>query len=159
VKLDPGWHIYSLTQPPSPASLADRSRTGTIFEQAGDPQQPKPKVAFDPNFQIETATFEGSVTFTLPIKVDLDAPAGAQKVVSKVTFQMCDAERCLPPRTRPIEAEVQILCREGWVAAVASATVTPSPQATTSPKPVGDCYQCEPFADTFSLTSPAIQRR
>lgn len=131
VKLDPGWHIYSLTQPRPPRALQISLEEGPIFSQAGDPQQPKPKVAFDPNFSIDTATFEGTVTFSLAIKVAADAPTGPQKAVAKVTFQLCTDERCLPPRTKPVEAEVQIAAGKALPEAAA---VTPTPQASISPK-------------------------
>ncbi len=53
------------------------------------PQQPKPHVAFDPNFEMNTETFEGEVTFTVPVKVAADAAPGPHKIVVKVTFQAC----------------------------------------------------------------------
>src|SRR5262249_19676855 len=130
-KIDPGWHMYSLTQPPPPRAAKVALEENSVFLADGKAQQPKPKVAFDPNFQIETETFEQEVTFTLPIKVAPDAPSGDQKFNVKVTFQLCDDQRCLPPRTRPIEVEATIL-------AAATSSKSGSLSATPSPRPSSD---------------------
>ena len=132
IKLDPGWHVYALTQPPPPKSLRISFDEGGMFSLAGEPQQPKPKVEFDPNFQIETQFFEGAATFTVPVKVAADAGPGPQKIVAKVRFQVCDSERCLPPKTLPVEAEVTIVAAE---IGRASPSPTPKPSATVVPSP------------------------
>jgi len=125
-KIDPGWHMYALTQPPPPRAARIAIDENPIWTLDGSPQQPNPKVAFDPNFEINTQTFEGEVTFTVPVKVAADAPAGAQKITAKVTFQVCDEHQCLPPRTKPIEVEAMI------AAASAAKSVT-KPEATPRP--------------------------
>jgi len=132
-KIDAGWHLYSLTQPPPPRAAKIALEQNSIFLADGNPQQPKPKVAFDPNFQIETETFENEVTFTVPIKVAADAPAGAQKFNVKVTFQLCDDQRCLPPRTRPIEVEATILAAvNGATANGANLRATPTSRPSSA---------------------------
>jgi thiol:disulfide interchange protein DsbD len=141
IKLEPGWHVYSLTQPAPPRALRIVLEENPLFTLAGEIQQPKPKVEFDPNFQINTQFFEGTATFTVPLKVAADAPVGPQKVVAKVTFQLCDAEKCLPPRTRPFEGEVMI-------AAGALAAAKPSQTVAVSPKPT-------PTASARASVSPS----
>jgi thiol:disulfide interchange protein len=133
-KIDAGWHLYSLTQPPPPRAAKIALEENSIFLADGNPQQPKPKLAFDPNFQIETETFEKEVTFTVPIKVAADAPAGAQKFNVKVTFQLCDDQRCLPPRTRPIEVEATIVAAANRANLPATPTLHPSTEATKKPE-------------------------
>ncbi|MCI0665275.1 MAG: protein-disulfide reductase DsbD N-terminal domain-containing protein, partial [Acidobacteria bacterium] len=72
-RIDSGWHLYSLTQRsggpiPTRITLDDSS----IVKMNGDPQQPKPKAAPDPNFSrpgeppFITETFDNEVTFTVP---------------------------------------------------------------------------------------------
>lgn len=135
--IDSGWHLYSLTQPaggPRPTLIS--LEEGSVFTIEGTPQQPKPKTAFDPNFQINTETFEGTVTFTVPIKVADSAPLGAQKLIAKVRFQVCDEHQCLPPRTKPIEIDVMIADAKAATAATsASAKQSPSPTSKASPSP------------------------
>ncbi len=127
-KIEPGWHLYSLTQPSGGprATKITIDETGP-FKAEGKATQPKPKVAADPNFSLPgqppfmTETFDGQAVFTLPIKVAADASAGAQKLTVKFYFQVCDDHQCLAPRTKPIEVETMI--------AAASASALPTPTA------------------------------
>jgi thiol:disulfide interchange protein len=136
-KIDQGWHLYSLTQPPGgPRPTRITIDEGAHIKIDGKPQQPKPKVAPDPNFSLPgqppfmTETFDESVTFTVPVKVADDAPIGAQKLTVKFYFQVCDEHQCLPPRTRPIEVETVVL------AANTKTSPTPDLIAATKPSPV-----------------------
>lgn len=148
--IESGWHLYSLTQPsggPRPTRITI-DETGP-FKADGKPTQPKPKVAADPNFSIPgqppfmTETFDGRAVFTLPVKVAADAPTGAQKLVVKFYFQVCDDQQCLPPRTKPIEVDVMIAAANATLTATpeasptvsATAQTSPSPEATVSPTP------------------------
>jgi thiol:disulfide interchange protein len=133
--IESGWHLYSLTQPaggPRPTQVT--LDENPAFALDGEVRQPKPKVAFDPNFQLNTETFDGTVTFTAPIKVAADAAPGAQKLVAKVRFQVCDEHQCLPPRTKPIEVDVMIAAANA-PASAAGATPTASPKASPSASP------------------------
>ncbi len=144
-KIDKGWHLYSLTQPPGgprPTRITI-DETGP-FKADGKPTQPKPKVAADPNFSLPgqpfmTETFDGQAVFTLPIKVAADAPVGAQKLIVKFYFQVCDDQQCLPPRTRPIEVDAMIAAANAKILPVPTPESTPSAsptaEATASPTP------------------------
>ncbi len=136
-KIDPGWHLYSLTQPPGgPRPTRITIDEGAHLKIDGKPQQPKPKVAPDPNFSLPgqppfmTETFDDSVTFTVPVKVADDAPIGAQKLTVKFYFQVCDEHQCLPPRTRTIEVETVV------IAANSQTSPTPNRIAATNLPPV-----------------------
>ncbi|MDQ3011659.1 MAG: thioredoxin family protein [Acidobacteriota bacterium] len=133
-KIDAGWHLYSLTQPaggPRPTRITI-DETGP-FKADGKATQPKPKAAADPNFSLPgqppflTETFDGEVNFTLPIKVAADAAVGAQKLIVKFYYQVCDDHQCLPPRTKPLEVETMI--------AAANAVLSPTPQVSPSASP------------------------
>ncbi|MBO0726786.1 MAG: hypothetical protein J2P52_14375, partial [Blastocatellia bacterium] len=134
VKLDPGWHIYALTQPPPPRAAKVSIDENGGFKLAGPVQQPKPRVYKDPNFSepdkpFMSQTFENEVTFTAPIKVANDAKAGAQKLIAKFSYQACDDQTCLRPTTKTLEVATTI--------AAASVKATPSPaqiQATAAPE-------------------------
>lgn len=142
-KIEPGWHLYSLTQPSGGprATKITIDETGP-FKAEGKATQPKPKVAADPNFSLPgqppfmTETFDGQAVFTLPIKVAADAPAGAQKLTVKFYFQVCDDHQCLAPRTKPIEVETMI--------AAASASALPTPTANPA---VSATAQASPAAE------------
>ena len=143
-KIDPGWHLYSLTQPPPPRATKIALADGAPFTMEGSPQQSKPVTAYDPNFQIDTETFVNSATFTVPVKAAADVAPGPQKLIAKVTFQACDEHQCLPPRTKEVEAEVMIVA--------ANAAVAPSPKNTPSP---ADSPSPSPSATATPEASPA----
>ena len=126
-KLDPGWHLYSLNQGPPPRATKVALEEGGEFLPDGNVSAPPAKKAFDPNFQIETETYEGGVSFSIPIKAKPDAVVGATKASAKVTFQVCNDTTCLRPTTKNFEADVTI------IAAVATNT-SPSPSPSASPK-------------------------
>jgi thiol:disulfide interchange protein DsbD len=103
-KLDPGWHLYSLTQPkPGPdggpitstAGLAESPVVGAfkIF-------QPPPETKFDPNFKMETQTFEKEVVFWVTADLSKAAPTGSAELTAQFRYQACDATQCLPPKRK-----------------------------------------------------------
>lgn len=98
--IGPGWYIYSLTQP-SGGPNAMRITVGSEprFKLAGAIKAPSPKVKFDENFGINTETYAGNVTFTIPLQVSADALPEKQTVDINVRFQVCNETTCLPPKT------------------------------------------------------------
>jgi thiol:disulfide interchange protein len=143
-KIDPGWHLYSLTQPPGgPITTKITIDEGGPLQMDGKPQQPKPKEAVDPNFtppggpDFITQTFEKEVTFTVPVKVTADAAAGPLKGIVKIRFQVCDEHQCLPPRTRPLEFDATVIAantsQTPGQAKIAATIPPPSPQASVIP--------------------------
>jgi thiol:disulfide interchange protein len=140
VKLDPGWHIYALTQPPPPRNAKISIDESGAFKLAGPVQQPKPRVYKDPNFSepdkpFMSQAFENEVTFTAPIKVASAAKAGAQKLIAKFSYQACDDQTCLRPTTKTLEVETTI----------AAASVKATPTSATIQPPV------KPVASEISM--------
>ena len=102
--LEPGWHLYSLTQPkpgpdggpnPSTAVLAENPavENSKIY-------QPPPEKKFDPNFKLDTETFEKEAQFLLVANLKKDAPAGPAELTAQVRYQVCNDTTCLPPRKK-----------------------------------------------------------
>src|SRR2546423_1685473 len=76
-KIEKGWHLYSLDQPdggPKPTRIT--VPTDQVFELADSIESPEPRKAHDQNFGIETEFYLDGVTFTLPVRVAANAPAG-----------------------------------------------------------------------------------
>jgi thiol:disulfide interchange protein DsbD len=125
-QIEGGWHVYSVTQGaggPIPTKITVPD--GQPFKAAGGVTGPHPHVQMDPNFQINTETYEGSASFRVPISVSADAPAGEQTLNVSVRFQTCNSQLCLPPRTVKLNASLTL------VAASAVAPVaTPKPSET-----------------------------
>lgn len=102
-EMDEGWHLYSLDQPKGgPVATTIKMPEGSSFEITGEIVAPKPATKPDPNFivngkPLETRTFDKTVQFTVPLKALADA--GADALAFNVRFQVCDATRCIPPKT------------------------------------------------------------
>ena len=139
LKLDPGWHVYALTQPPPPRAMKVAVDESSSFKAEGAPQQPKPKTAFDPNFEMNTQTFENAVTITQPVIAAANAAPGAQKLTVNFTYQVCDEHQCLPPKKVPLVLDATL---------IAAATTAPSPAQIASASP-------SPKASPVAASSPS----
>ncbi len=86
------WHLYSMTTPRPPIA------TTVKIEGVEDLEifQPEPVRKFDPNFDVETETYEGKIIFFLKGSI----PAGSK---ISVRYQACTDTQCLPPRKKEIE--------------------------------------------------------
>ncbi len=106
-EIDPGWHMYSLSTPPGPIPTTIKTIDSpgvaqfTIFE-------PPPIRKFDPNFNAETETYEGTQTFYVRIELKKDVAPGAVRVTFEPRYQTCSGTSCIPPRTRTINATLNV---------------------------------------------------
>jgi thiol:disulfide interchange protein len=107
-KIEPGWHLYSLTTPkggpiPTTSSLAD-SPVMAGFKL----YQPKPERKLDPNFQIDTETFANEVVLLYDVELKKDAAAGPSEITAQVRYQCCNDRLCLPPKRKSASATITI---------------------------------------------------
>lgn len=96
--IERGWHLYSTERVeggPSPTRITLVPDQG--FEVTGEIDSPAPHSAYDPNFQVATESYEGSVTFKIPVKA-VTADARISKLRVQVRYQTCTATICLPPK-------------------------------------------------------------
>lgn len=109
--MDEGWHLYALDPVeggPIPTTIsAGPAPAFTLI--AKDIDKPEPKRAPDPNFGVETAYYEGSATFGLPIKVAADVPAGERELEITARFQACNDKFCLRPQTATMKIRVKTI--------------------------------------------------
>lgn len=103
-----GWHVYSPTTPPggpnpTTIGLADNPAIASVHI-----YQPKPERKLDPNFQIETETFQNTVVFLLEIEVKKDAAPGPLDLTAQARYQCCTDTICLPPKRKSATAQVKI---------------------------------------------------
>ena len=128
-KIDPGWHLYSLSTPPPPIATTITLAPNNIFG-ATRALQPKPIRKHDPNFDVDTETFEGEAVFLLEATVKPDAPAGAAEITAQPRYQVCSDTSCIPPKTQPVSAQFQV--------DPATTSTAPSiPPGYSEPKPTG----------------------
>jgi thiol:disulfide interchange protein len=98
-KIDPGYHLYSLTQPEGgPVRTTITVPAGGPFAFVGKAVQPPYRSVFDPGFHMNDQEYEGAVAFGIPVKLR-SGIAGAQKAVVTVHYQLCTDRNCLIPTT------------------------------------------------------------
>jgi thiol:disulfide interchange protein DsbD len=110
--LDTPWHMYSVTTPkPGP----EGGPTQTTIRLADTPSvaswelyAPAPQHKFDPNFQIETETYEKSLKFYLKLRLAPGAPAGATELSARMRYQLCTDKQCLPPKTVTVSTTISV---------------------------------------------------
>jgi thiol:disulfide interchange protein DsbD len=98
--LQPGWHLYSLTTPKggpiqTTVGLVEHPAIASVKF-----YQPPPVRKFDPNFKIDTETFEKDVDFALAAALAKDAMPGVVEITAQVRYQACNDRQCLPPRKK-----------------------------------------------------------
>jgi thiol:disulfide interchange protein len=107
-QIDAPWHLYAPTQPPGgPVPLVLNVPFSQPFSQLGEIEFPLPKVAADPNFNIETQFYEEHAAFTVPIQVESAKP-GRHTLSVLVTYQTCNDRICLPPVEEELKLAVMI---------------------------------------------------
>jgi thiol:disulfide interchange protein DsbD len=133
-QIESGWHIYSITQPAGgPIRTKITVPDGQPFKPNGTVTGPRPRLKFDHNFEMETETYAGSVSFNVPITVASSTPVGTTQVEISVRFQGCNETICLPPATIKVRAPVALLSgatAPALIAANAMPTPFPTPRPT-----------------------------
>jgi len=109
--IDDGWHLYALDAVeggPIPTRItAGPAPAFTLQEK--DIEKEEPKRALDPNFSIETAYYEDTATFGLPIAVGANVKVGEREIEVTVRFQACNSRICLRPQTATMKVGIKIL--------------------------------------------------
>ncbi len=102
-QIQTGWHLYSTERiegGPSPTRITLIANQG--LEISGEIDSPAPHSAYDPNFQVATESYVGSVTFKIPVKTL--AGTNPEKIKVQVRYQTCTSTICLPPKLLELEA-------------------------------------------------------
>lgn len=101
-QIQTGWHLYSTERVeggPSPTRIS--LLKDQDLEISGEIDSPAPHSAYDPNFQVATESYEGSVTFKIPVKAK--ASTTPKKIRVQVRYQTCTSTICLPPKLLELE--------------------------------------------------------
>lgn len=107
--IETSWHLYAQAEPPGgpPPTTIFITSQGP-FSLASAVVEPTPTRAMDPNFNIETAYFENSATFTIPVKVAAGTAKGHYPLIVQVTFTTCNDRICYPPKTEEFTTDVGV---------------------------------------------------
>jgi thiol:disulfide interchange protein len=143
-KLEPRWHLYSLSTPkggPIPTTIA--VAPNPVIEQVRI-FQPKPVRKFDPNFQLDTETYEGEPVFILEARIASGAPSGPVDITAQTRYQLCDDRQCLPPKKATATATLTIdpaakaaapSIPAGYTEYIASQSTAPVAESKPTPPP------------------------
>ena len=113
-RIDGGWHVYSLTQPPGgPVPARISVAPDQPFTLAQPIVGPTVDKRFDPNFGINVETYDAQATFAVPIRIAPSAPRGHTSVALTARFQTCNATLCLPPRTERLTVPITMAAAGG----------------------------------------------
>ena len=105
-RIDPGWHLYAITQEKGgPQPLVIAVPPTSPFRLTGNVIAPLPITAPDANFNIETQYHAEEATFYVPLAVPAGA-TGRTPLDLDVTFQTCTDRFCLPPATERVSLVV-----------------------------------------------------
>lgn len=104
--------MYSLTTPPPGPDGGPIATTIKALEApwlAGHKvYAPAPKRKFDPNFKIDTETYDKEAVFWIQLQVKPDAPAGEQELSVQTRAQFCTETECMPPRRVNVTAKITV---------------------------------------------------
>jgi len=100
------WHVYSVTQGPG-GPVPTTVTVAQPFARNGAIRGTEPATAFDPNFDIQTETYDGTFTLVVPVRLSADATGTSATLRVAVGFQACTKRLCLPPRTVTLAVPVK----------------------------------------------------
>jgi len=107
-RIVPGWHLYSLTQPPGgPRPTLIEIIGESPFRLAGPIGRAAPDTIPDAVFGIMSEVYDDSVTFHLPLAIRSPPLRGDSRLAVAVTFQACMRRLCLRPRTDTVDVAVR----------------------------------------------------
>lgn len=107
-----GWYFYSITQGeggPIPARiwLPDSA----MFTLAGTVRGPAPTGGFDSVFGMTVEKHSGTSVFSVPVRVEEGAGAGARDLRVNARYQACNDRICHSPRTVTLSVPLTIGAR------------------------------------------------
>ncbi len=103
--IEEGWHLYSLNMPedgPNSTVIDFTLPEGVTLDGALTPSK-KPIEKYDDMFSLNLSWWEGSVSFTQKVKIS-DEKTHAVSI--SVSFQGCNDQTCVAPKTELLEASV-----------------------------------------------------
>ena len=164
-RIDPGWHLYALTQEGGgPQPLVIVIPPESPFRMAGNPIAPLPITAFDPNFSIDTQYHVEEATFYVPVAVPAGA-SGRTQLDIDVTFQTCTDRFCLPAITERVSlnllvpgtgADVTAVARARAAAAGAPRVFVEDMAATSGANTLGAYLGLAALMGALSLLTPCV---
>lgn len=105
-RIEDGYHIYSITQPPGgPIATTITVANTQAWKISGDIIGPPPLRMHDESFDIDVESYEGTARFRIPV---MPAAETTEKLRIAVRYQACNNRLCLPPKTVKLELPVEV---------------------------------------------------
>ncbi len=102
------WHLYSVLNDPDAGPYpTEFSAKSSNFVLAGDVEESKADIEFDPNFEAELGWHSTYASFTIPVAIKSELQ-GKQTIDIEAFYQVCDDRVCLPPKRKSIIAAVEV---------------------------------------------------
>jgi thiol:disulfide interchange protein DsbD len=162
VKIQEPWHLYSPTTPAGGPIITTIAIADSPAIESSEVYRPQPVRKADPNFGIDTETYDKEAVFYVRVKLKPDAPVGPLEVTANVRYQMCTDTECLPPIRRAAMAVLQVRSDaaatqsfsppEGY-ALVPSAAAASKSSATPAPAPAAPAPQSGGDLARFALVA------
>ena len=109
--VEPEWHVYSNDNDPLDGPIPTSFTLSTEGLNAGALQECTPEVHYDPNFDKDVKSFEGTVSWALEVSWEGDAP---RQVDGMLTYMACDDSKCIFPP----DVEFQLTTSDALTAAL-----------------------------------------
>ena len=93
-EIEEGWHVYSNDNDPLDGPIPTSFTLSTEGVEAGNLQECTPEVHYDPNFDKDVKSFEGTVRWALDVSWSGDAP---ESIAGLLTYMTCDDTKCIFP--------------------------------------------------------------
>lgn len=113
--IEPGWHVYSLTQiEEGPFALRIRVTGDATVASAGNATGPAPERQPTSTFGVPVEWYSGQPRFRVPLRVL--TPNSGKPITSVIArlgvrYQACSATLCLPPKTIDVERRLAVRVR------------------------------------------------
>ncbi|MBI3680065.1 MAG: thioredoxin family protein [Acidobacteria bacterium] len=102
------WHLYSPTTPKGGPIVTVIALSADNGIEKSEVWRPKPVRKFDPNFSLDTETYEKEAVFYLKILLKTAAARQTLELTSNMRYQVCTDRECLPPVRRTASATLEI---------------------------------------------------
>jgi thiol:disulfide interchange protein DsbD len=108
-KIAPHNHMYTAkTYADGPSSTEVSAGEASLLSLAGKLLGPKPISLLDPAFETVTEYWEGTVTLTVPVRINAKATPGSAEGWVNFNFQTCDESSCMPPSDKKLTFAVNV---------------------------------------------------
>ena len=148
----PGWKLYALDTPPPSPALHVTVQAPPNWTAGAPAHEVPPEAVYDSILEVTTRVFHGRAGVSVPVQVAISAAPGRFLVPAEVTFTVCNASICLPPKRITLQSAVQITAASEASQQTPTAEPPQTPVAVAPPVTMPDSASV--VAAPFSPATP-----